>query len=145
MARIAKTAFNMKVIAVKRQLPNEPLLYVDELIIPDCSNPSSKLRVFEESDYVVNVMPATTATRHYCGTQEFHAMKDTAVFINIGRGSTVDEKALIRVLKDGTIRGAALDVFELEPVPQESELWKVENLLMSPHNADLTNDMDEAR
>jgi phosphoglycerate dehydrogenase-like enzyme len=66
-------------------------------------------------------------------------MKPAAVFINVGRGPVVDEAALIRVLQAGKIRGAALDVFEVEPLPESSPLWKLENVLLSPHCADHTS------
>jgi phosphoglycerate dehydrogenase-like enzyme len=60
-------------------------------------------------------------------------MKPTAVFVNVGRGKTVDEKALVRALREGWIRGAALDVFTEEPLPPDSPLWDLPNVLISPH------------
>ena len=65
----------------------------------------------------------------------FAAMKPSAVFVNIGRGATVDEAALVNALRDGVIAGAALDVFEVEPLPAESPLWRMPNVLVSPHRA----------
>jgi len=67
-------------------------------------------------------------------------MKSTASFISIGRGTCVDETAVAWALEEGHIAGAALDVFEVEPLPEDSPLWGVDNLLMSPHNADFTAD-----
>lgn len=145
IARIAKQGFNMKVIGVKRRGISKHASLVDEIIVPKEGDEFSKLRIFRESDYVVNILPGTSATYHYTGINEFTAMKDTSVFINIGRGSTVDEQALVNVLKNQIIRGAALDVFENEPLDENSELWKLNNLLLSPHNADLTEDMDQTR
>jgi phosphoglycerate dehydrogenase-like enzyme len=87
------------------------------------------------ADHVVNVLPITPATRRMFGAPEFAAMKPTAVFVNIGRGATVDEPALIHALEGGVIAGAALDVFEEEPLPAESPLWRMPNVLVSPHRA----------
>jgi len=98
----------------------------------------AKLRVFGAADYVVCSLPGTPGTYHACGAAEFAAMKASGVFVSIGRGSCVDEAALIEVLRSGKIAGAALDVFEKEPLPPESPLWDCDRLLLSPHNADLT-------
>jgi phosphoglycerate dehydrogenase-like enzyme len=87
------------------------------------------------ADHVVNVLPITPATRHMFGAPEFAAMKPTAVFVNIGRGATVDEPALIQALEGGVIAGAALDVFEEEPLPEENPLWLMPNVMVSPHRA----------
>merc|ERR1712194_468378 len=83
-------------------------------------------------------LPGGPHTHHACGRAEFAAMKPSGVFISMGRGTCVDEPALIEVLQGGKIGGAALDVFYQEPLPIESALWQCENLLLSPHNADLT-------
>jgi phosphoglycerate dehydrogenase-like enzyme len=69
------------------------------------------------------------------GAAQFAAMKSTAVFVNIGRGGTVVEPALVDALRGGVIAGAALDVFEEEPLPAESPLWRMPNVLVSPHRA----------
>ena len=87
------------------------------------------------ADHVVNVLPITPATHKMFGAREFAAMKPTAVFVNIGRGATVDEPALIDALRDGVIAGAALDVFEEEPLPADNPLWRMPNVLVSPHRA----------
>merc|ERR1712070_602108 len=75
---------------------------------------------------------------YFCGAKEFGAMKKTGVFISLGRGICVDEAALSEALKSETIAGAALDVYEVEPLPEASPLWDTPNLLMTSHNADLT-------
>jgi len=67
-------------------------------------------------------------------------MKPSCVFISLGRGATVDEVALVAALQQGTIAGAACDVFETEPLPESSPLWSCDNLLLTAHNADLTED-----
>jgi phosphoglycerate dehydrogenase-like enzyme len=87
------------------------------------------------ADHVVNVLPITPATRGLFDAASFAAMKTGAVFVNIGRGSTVDEPALIEALRGGVIAGAALDVFEEEPLPAENPLWRMPNVLVSPHRA----------
>jgi phosphoglycerate dehydrogenase-like enzyme len=87
------------------------------------------------ADYVVNALPATAETRHLFDAGAFAAMKPGARFVNVGRGSTVEEPALVRALRDGRLGGAALDVFEEEPLPPESPLWSMPNVVVSPHMA----------
>jgi phosphoglycerate dehydrogenase-like enzyme len=87
------------------------------------------------ADHVVNVLPITPATRRLFDADAFAAMKPGAIFVNVGRGGTVDEPALIRALTDGRIGGAALDVFEVEPLPEDSPLWRMPTVLVSPHRA----------
>jgi phosphoglycerate dehydrogenase-like enzyme len=87
------------------------------------------------ADHVVNVLPITPATGRMFGSPQFAAMKPTAVLVNIGRGATVDEPALIEALRGSVIAGAALDVFEEEPLPAENPLWRMANVLVSPHRA----------
>ena len=88
-----------------------------------------------EADHVVNVLPRTASTERMVDAAAFAAMKPTAFFVNIGRGATVDEAALIDALATGGIGGAALDVFEVEPLPADSPLWTMPNVLVSPHRA----------
>ena len=95
--------------------------------------PEGLMDVLKEVDYFINVVPSTPATKGMIGNSELSAMKSTAFFINIGRGATVDEEALIKVLKDNKIAGAGLDVFETEPLPRESPLWGMENVIITPH------------
>ena len=87
------------------------------------------------ADYVVNALPATPDTRHLFDATAFGSMKPGSRFVNVGRGSTVDEAALVRVLEQGRLGGAALDVFEEEPLPPESPLWSMPNVVVSPHMA----------
>jgi phosphoglycerate dehydrogenase-like enzyme len=88
-----------------------------------------------EADHVVNVLPRTASTERMFDAAAFAAMKPTAFFVNIGRGATVDEAALIDALASWDIGGAALDVFEEEPLPAASPLWRMPNVLVSPHRA----------
>ena len=85
------------------------------------------------ADVVLDAMPLTPATRGFFDAVRFRAMKPSARFINVGRGATVDQVALIEALQAGTIAGAALDVFEIEPLPADSPLWAMPHVLVSPH------------
>jgi phosphoglycerate dehydrogenase-like enzyme len=99
------------------------------------AGPDDLLAELAEADHVVNVLPLTAATRGVFDAAAFAAMKPTAFFVNIGRGVTVDEPALIDALRAGRIAGAALDVFDVEPLPADSPLWTMPNVLVSPHRA----------
>lgn len=87
------------------------------------------------ADFVVDTLPGTPATRHLFDRDTFAAMKPWVRFLNVGRGSTVDEEALVEALRSGTIAAAALDVFEDEPLPPDSPLWTMPNVVVSPHVA----------
>jgi phosphoglycerate dehydrogenase-like enzyme len=97
--------------------------------------PDALLPELAQADHVVNVLPRTPDTERMFDGAAFAAMKPTAFFVNIGRGATVDESALIEALRAGSIGGAALDVFEVEPLPDDSPLWTMPNVLISPHRA----------
>jgi len=86
-----------------------------------------------DADFVLDALPLTPDTRHLFDAVAFAAMPPTARFINVGRGSTVDESALVQALVDGVIAGAALDVFEGEPLPADSPFWAMPQVLVSPH------------
>jgi phosphoglycerate dehydrogenase-like enzyme len=119
------TALGMRVIGVgRRQAFGEPT-------IEDA---------MAQSDYVVLSAPLTPRTFRFISRQRIALMKPSAVLINVGRGKTVDEEALVEALQHGRIRGAALDVFEQEPLPPEHPLWTLDNVLISPHTADRTSD-----
>jgi phosphoglycerate dehydrogenase-like enzyme len=92
------------------------------------------------ADYVVISTPLTPETQRLIGVRELALMKTNAVLINLGRGAVVDEAALIDALRDRRIRGAALDVFESEPLAAGHPFWSMENVLLSPHCADHTDD-----
>lgn len=96
--------------------------------------------VIAASDYLVLSAPLTPDTHHLLSRQRIALMKPSAVFINVGRGRTVDEDALVEALRERRIRGAALDVFAEEPLPREHPLWQLDNVLLSPHTADHTDD-----
>ncbi|MEA2521562.1 MAG: hypothetical protein QOI81_1208, partial [Actinomycetota bacterium] len=86
-----------------------------------------------EADVVVDTLPLTPGTQHLFDAAVFAAMRPTARFVNVGRGATVDEPALIRALQTGEIAGAALDVFETEPLAADSPLWDLSGVIISPH------------
>jgi phosphoglycerate dehydrogenase-like enzyme len=89
--------------------------------------------VLPEADYVLIAAPETSETKHLIGEAELARMKPGARLINVGRGSLLDEAALIRALESGKLGGAALDVTQTEPLPAESPLWKAPNLFITPH------------
>lgn len=94
-------------------------------------------------DYVVLTVPLTPATRGLIGAAEIRAMKPTAVLINVSRGSIVDEPALIEALRENRVGGAALDVFAEEPLPESSPLWKLPNVILTPHISGTSPHYDE--
>ncbi len=89
--------------------------------------------MLRECDFVVVAIPLTPATRNMFGAAEFAAMKSSAYFIDLSRGGIVDHAALKEALDKKVISGAAVDVYPEEPLPATSPLWKVPNLLVSPH------------
>jgi len=95
--------------------------------------PDGLLQVMGEVDYFINVVPSTPQTVGLIGARELSAMKPTAFFINIGRGETVDEGALINALENGQIAGAGLDAFCEEPLPDNHPLWTTKNTIITPH------------
>jgi phosphoglycerate dehydrogenase-like enzyme len=130
-AEIARraAAFSMRVIGV------DPVCRrVDGAI--DQVGPTDQLpALLAQSDYVVIAAPHTPETEKLFRTEQFAAMKPTAVLINIGRGVIVDLADLTAALQEGQIAGAALDVFEVEPLPPEHPLWGMDNVILTPHVA----------
>jgi phosphoglycerate dehydrogenase-like enzyme len=127
IARLAK-AFGMTVLAIKRDV-SEPVEHVDEL------HPIEELHALAaRADAVASVLPGTAATNGLLDAEFFAALRPEAVFVNVGRGTVVDEDALVAALRDGTLAGAALDVFAQEPLPSDSPLWELENVILSPHD-----------
>ena len=128
IAKKAK-AFDMKVIATRRlQKKVEHKKTVDELI------PVSNLsHLLKNSDFVIIACPLTPVTKNMIGKRELSEMKSTAFIINIARGEIINEAALINALQNKTLAGAALDVFEKEPLPKESPLFALDNVFLSPH------------
>lgn len=130
------SAMGMKVIAVREHADRPKPEHVDEVL------PTTQLdQLLSRSDYVVLSAPVTAATRGMIGRAQFSAMKKDGYLINVGRGPLVDEPALIEALREHRIAGAALDVFDQEPLPPESPLWDLENLLITPHTGGMTGKM----
>jgi phosphoglycerate dehydrogenase-like enzyme len=130
-------AMGMHVLALKRHPPppGSDLSPVETIYL------SAQLHeMLAACDYVVVSAPLTAETHHMIGEAEFAVMRPDAVIINVGRGPVIDEAAMTRVLAEGRIKGAGLDVFEHEPLPAESPLYAMENVLVSPHCADNTPD-----
>lgn len=102
--------------------------------------PEQRREMLSQCDFIVVTLPLTEKTRGFIGDAEFAVMKKSAVIINVGRGPTIDEHAMIRALSENRIRGAALDVFDQEPLPQGHPFYSLQNVLLSPHCADHTPD-----
>jgi phosphoglycerate dehydrogenase-like enzyme len=121
-------AFGMRVLAVKRTPgPVEGA----EVVV----GAEGLAAVLPRADFVVLVVPVTAATRGLIGEAELRAMRPTAYLVNIARGSVVEEAPLVRALREGWIAGAALDVFDEEPLPPDSPLWDLPNAVLTPHVA----------
>ncbi|MCL6572991.1 MAG: D-2-hydroxyacid dehydrogenase [Bacillus sp. (in: Bacteria)] len=134
-AKIAK-AFRMNVLGVRHS--GMPIDSVHEMFTSDQLD-----LVLPKCDYVIVTLPLTKETIQLFGAEQFKQMKNTAFFINIGRGEIVVEADLIHALKDGTIAGAGLDVFEKEPLSEESQLWNLENVIITPHTSGSTEHYDK--
>ncbi|HEV2357513.1 MAG TPA: D-2-hydroxyacid dehydrogenase [bacterium] len=123
-------ALGMRVIGTKRTIPADGVAHVELALPPERSG-----EVIREADVLVLTVPQTPGTRRLLGEQELRSMKRGAILINIARGAVVDEPALVAALRDGHLGGAALDVFAREPLPPDSPLWDLPNVIVSPHSA----------
>jgi phosphoglycerate dehydrogenase-like enzyme len=130
-------AVGMNVLGLKRHIPaqREPDPLVDQIYGSD-----QLLEMLSRCDYIVVAAPLTIKTLGLIGEAEFAAMKGNAVVINVGRGPVISEAAMIKALSEHKIRGAALDVFDEEPLPAGHPFYSLENVLLSPHCADHTPD-----
>jgi phosphoglycerate dehydrogenase-like enzyme len=149
VARLAH-AFAMRILATKR----DPRQVEDTGYriagtgdphgeLPTRIYPSAAMRsMLPECDFVVLSAPLTEETHHLIDRAALKAMKDSAYLVNIGRGELIDQPALIDALQKGWIAGAGLDVFEIEPLPADSPLWKLDNVILSPHVAGFTPEYD---
>lgn len=127
-SNIAKrlSAFGTKNIGIRRT--GEPAQYFDEMYT--LSNIDALL---PRADLVIGCLPNTKETGHILNYDRLCLMKSDALFINVGRGSLIDTDALIRALEERRIAGAILDVLENEPLAADSPLWKMPNVLITPH------------
>lgn len=130
-ARLA-AACDMEVIGLRRD-PSKPAEGVRRMVGPDALRDE-----LPQADVVANTLPLTPETRHIIGRAEIEIMKPGSYIVNIGRGGTIDEAAMIDALKSGHLAGAGLDVFEEEPLPESSPLWEMDNVIITPHYSGLT-------
>lgn len=128
--------FGMKLYAVRRKTHSERGVHI---IAED-----RVTAVLAEADHIVNLLPDNEATRNYVNARRLGACKPGARFYNIGRGTTVDERALIQALESGRLGAAYLDVFSEEPLPPSNPLWMTRNCFITPHTAGGRSDQDVA-
>lgn len=119
-------AFGVTTIGCNRS--GDIAAYMDEMVQID-----DLLSVLPRADIVLTMLPATTETTHFIRQEHFEAMKDTAMFMNFGRGNVVATNVLVQALQERLIWRAVLDVFEEEPIPADHILWKLDNVTISPH------------
>jgi phosphoglycerate dehydrogenase-like enzyme len=127
------SAVGMRVIAVREHIDKGAPDGVEAVFAP-----SELDKLLAQSDFVVMAAPLVSATQGLLNTERIARMKPDSFLINVGRGPQVDESAIADALRRRRIAGAALDVFEHEPLPPESPLWDLDNLLITPHTAGLT-------
>ena len=126
----------MQVIGISRTV--RPLANFDHMV-----DHASMLGVLGDVDYLVLTIPYTRATHHIVNAQFLSHMKPSRYLVNIARGGIVDEHALVGVLETGKILGAGLDVFSVEPLPPESALCKLENVILTAHQGGFSDDYVE--
>ncbi len=133
-ARTAKLAasIGMQVIGIRRNAS------IGVEGVAAMHGPERLLDLLPEADFVVLTAPLNRETRGMIGERELERMKRSAYLINIGRGGMVDEGALVQALQEGRVAGAGLDVFETEPLPEDSPLWRMENTIITAHYAGKT-------
>jgi len=135
VARRAKIGFGMRVLALRRDPSKGDANGLAEQVFGF----KDRLELFRRSDLVVCSLPKTDDTKNFCGEEEFNAMRPSATFISVGRGSAVCEDSLCNALRSGSIANAALDVFQNEPLQRDSSLWEIDNLLITSHNVAITS------
>lgn len=126
-------ALGVRVIGVRRS--GESVPGFEEMYASDDLH-----EAIAEADFVIVTLPLTDETQHRFDADAFDAMAEDAYFVNVGRGSVVDEPALIDALEADALAGAALDVFETEPLPEASPLWEMDEVIVTPHCAAYTRD-----
>ncbi|MCF6139336.1 D-2-hydroxyacid dehydrogenase [Pseudalkalibacillus berkeleyi] len=130
IARLAK-AFNMKTIGMNRS--GRSVEYFDEVVMMEDLND-----ILDRVDFLVSVLPKTIETESLLKKEHFEKMQEHAVFINIGRGTTVDQEGLIEAMNEKQIAHAVLDVMVEEPLPTDSTLWEMKNVTITPHISGVT-------
>ena len=129
-------AMGMKVLAVRRR----PEQSAGDQNVERVYGFDGLHEMIRQCDYVVAAAPLTPETKSLIGDAEFAAMKPSAIILNVGRGPVIDEPAMLAALQSGQIRGAGLDVFTVEPLPAGHPFYSMENVLLSPHCSDNTQD-----
>ncbi|RCW54625.1 MULTISPECIES: D-2-hydroxyacid dehydrogenase [Halanaerobium] len=138
VAKRAK-AWGAKVLALKRTMIETPE-YVDKIYLSDDLD-----KLLKESDYLILTLPATPKTEGIIGRDEFKLMKDSVFIVNIGRGTLIKQDQLIEALKNNWISGAGLDVTDPEPLPENSQLWDLDNVILTPHTSGFSPTNDQRR
>ncbi len=128
IAKVAK-AVGMRVLGFATE--QRGVEYFDEVYVGE----DAVSKFLAQCDYVVSVLPATADTDDFFDIERLQMMKKGAVFINIGRGNALIEEDLVQVLQSGHLRAAVLDVFKTEPLPEDSKLWGIKNVFITPHNS----------
>lgn len=127
VGKLAK-AFGMRTIGVNRS--GRPAEYMDEVVLQ-----RDMVNHFYKADIIVDILPLTELTHHLFNKETFSKMKENTMFINVGRGPTVNTRDLIDALNNGKLAYAGLDVFEEEPLATDSPLWDMDNVMITPHIA----------
>lgn len=131
-------AFNVKKIyGYKQTLESVP--YFDEIV----NDETGLEEIIKISDYLILALPLNSKTYHLINKNKLELMKKNSLLINVARGEIIDQEALVDVLKNKSIRGAGLDVTTPEPLPQNHDLWKLDNVFITPHNASSSPYMKE--
>ena len=138
IARRAK-AWGATVLALKRTMTESPD-YVDHIYLNKDLD-----KLLKRSDYLILTLPGTPETENMITVRELKIMKDSAFIVNIGRGSLIKQADLIKALTENWIAGAGLDVTDPEPLPEESKLWELENVILTPHTAGFSPTNDQRR
>lgn len=128
--------FKLQLIALRRQTRSERGVRI--------ISPEAVSTALAEADHIVNILPDSEDTRNFVNARRFACCKPGARFYNVGRGTTVDQGALVEALRSGRIAEAYLDVFEVEPLPPEDPLWEIPNCYLTPHTAGGRADQDTA-
>jgi phosphoglycerate dehydrogenase-like enzyme len=126
-------AFGLKVIGVRRS-PMQAGDPVDEMV-----HPSQLKEVLPRADWLVIACPLTSETRNLVDAEAFRRIKKGAGLVNIGRGEVMDEQAFVEAIRSGHLRGAHLDAHQQEPLPKDSPMWSLPNVIVTPHNASASN------
>jgi phosphoglycerate dehydrogenase-like enzyme len=129
-------AFGMRILALRRR----PELFGHDPLVDQAFDRARINDLMAASDYVMVATPLTPETRGLVGAEQIAAMKPNAVIINVGRGAVIEEAPLIEALENNRIRGAALDVFTVEPLPPGHAFYRLKNMLLSPHTTDHVQD-----